>query len=156
LTREGIEAQDMPFVIASPDPMVGEVIAIDTFDEGSGMAVRLWKVGKGPAMVSKLSLRTGDGDVLVPLASQIPVATGQAHDLKAPLSLSANKLPDRWSGELLILYAHASGSPYVTVSKVEVDSGAVTCRNYERSPAGHVEGAWKRTEARAPHFAGER
>ena len=47
LTREGIEAQDMPFVIASPDPMVGEVIAIDTFDEGSGMAVRLWNVGKG-------------------------------------------------------------------------------------------------------------
>lgn len=154
LTRESIEAQDMPFVIGSPDPSVSPSIRIRAFPDGLGfLSIRLWNLGKGPAMVSELSLRTGDGDLLNPLEVQIPVATGEVRDLTHPIAGSVDDLPERWSGELLILYSHASGARYVTVSKVDVDARALTCRSYSRRPSGEVEGAWKRSEARPPTYA---
>ncbi len=157
LTREGIEAQDMPYVIPSPNPAFHDRIVI-ALDSGElKLSVRLWNIGKGPAMVTEMSLRTGDGDVLAPLDAQIPVATGQAHDRYVTLSDQLSKLGvSTWSGELLILYAHASGEQYVTVSKVDVERGVVTCRDYRRAPAWGVEGAWRRSEARPPTFADER
>jgi len=152
LTRDSMEAQDMPFVVPSPPAKLGATTPVlNVYLGRERFWLGLWNLGKGPAMVTEVSLRTGDGDLLQPLEAQVAVAAGSSLDQLVPLSLSLADLPgDAWTATLLIVYSHASGSPYVTVSKVDVEGEKATCRDFRRAPAGDVEGAWKRTEARPP------
>jgi hypothetical protein len=151
LTREGIEAQDMPFVVPSPPPKIGSTTPELGLTLGrERFWLSLWNLGKGPGMVTEVSLRTGNGDLLQPQDGQIPVASGGTEHLLVPLTLPLSDLPQAWTGELLIVYSHASGSPYVTVSKVDVAGERATCRDFRRLPAGNVEGARKRPEAVRP------
>ena len=77
LAREGIEAQDMPFVIATANPEQSR--ELDTtvsmlrlwwgFDPDGGdylLQIRLWNIGRGPAIARDVRLQIGTRDLLGP------------------------------------------------------------------------------------------
>jgi hypothetical protein len=136
LTGESIEALDMPFVIASPAPASGVIEVV----EGSGgpgrhLVVRLWNVGKGPAIVGDVQLAVDALELLEPTDAQRAVSAGQANDATISVTddLPFDGAEEPVSGILTIYYQHASGAEYMTRSVVEIRGLYVYCRSFQRS-----------------------
>ncbi len=146
LSRQSIEAQDMPFVIAVTNPnqhWFGEgpseasymwwfrLDDVEGVGKVEGLQVRLWNVGRGPAIVRDVRLDLGGVELLSALDAEIAVAPGGPHDL--PLRLVADELPGgNQSGVLRIYYAHMSGQEYMTRSMVRIGDKGVRCSNHEQ------------------------
>ena len=145
LTREGIEAQDMPFVIAVPEPE--QVRSLDATKNSSWMwwswqgeddvyslQARLWNIGKGPAIVRDVRLQVGEEDVLKVRSGrfgEIVIAPGAVYDTS--LGLESSKPPDEERlGLLRVYFAHSSGSEHLTRSDAYVGPSGVHCSNYAR------------------------
>jgi hypothetical protein len=137
LSRQSLEAVDMPFVIATPIEGAPALIFSRPADgEGTEweLGMRLWNVGKGPGLIHDISLVAGRVELLDPLAWMVPVAAEQAADIY----LSVSDPPPRGLGEeeaeatLRIHYRHALGTGYATVSNVEVRGTYAQCRDYVR------------------------
>ena len=125
--EEAIAAQDMPFVIASPQGDRALRFSRHEDREGWGFSLRLWNIGKGPAMVEDVQLRVGGHELLDALDAERPVAADQAHDLESDVIVS---LPDDGfeadtDGVLRVFYTHADGSEHMTTSRVGL-VGAIT------------------------------
>jgi hypothetical protein len=131
LTRQSVEAIDMPFVIATPSTPEG----IQFHRGGTGvheqseLSVRLWNLGQGPAMVTSTSLKIDGGETMHPMPNNVPVASGGVADLNLMAAIEHDeKAPDPFfdderKGVFVIDYSHASGSKYQTVSRVRVGKG---------------------------------
>jgi hypothetical protein len=143
LARQGIEAQDMPFVICVPNPDQTDANGLsnietrmwwDAFVDGYRLQMRLWNIGKGPAIVRDVRLLLGDdSDILwqrnVDLG-ELVIGPAEVHDIDVPSS--GNQPPAEQMGEMHIYYAHSSGSEYMTSSSCPVGPGGVRCANFER------------------------
>jgi hypothetical protein len=145
--RREVEAQDRPFVVATPPHSEKINAAIRFFDalERDGydgvpedtppewrFAFRLWNMGKGPAIVDDVTLITADGtNLLAPIETERPVNTGGVRD-ETTWRLADETSPE--SGELRISYRDSSRNRYQTTSTVELDDELLTCRvrDYER------------------------
>jgi hypothetical protein len=136
LTRQSVEAIDMPFVIATAIPTAGTIQfhrAGSAVYTETGLQVRLWNLGQGPAIVTNASLKLDGAEVMHPWPNSVPVGHGQAadpylvaalqHDEKAPDPF----FDDEREGVFVIDYSHASGSTYQTVSRMRVGRAA-RCR----------------------------
>jgi len=140
LTREGIEAQDMPYVIATPNPRVPGPDAAWMPWSGSGnrwqLSLRLWNIGKGPAIVQDVQLDL-DHEYLLPMRGQVPIAAGQAADV----TLQGNWQPPGGdqAGLLRIYYRHSSGRVYMTRERVRMRPEGILAVDYERSPTDAEE-----------------
>jgi len=144
LAREGIEAQDMPFVIAVPDPEQARSLDAtkSSFwmwwdwhgeDDVYSLQVRLWNIGKGPAIVRDVRLQIGEEDVLKVRSGrfgEIVIAPGAAYD--ANLALESKPPEQERLGSLRVYFVHASGSEYMTRSDAYVGPDGVHCSNYAR------------------------
>jgi hypothetical protein len=143
MAREGIEAQDRPYVIASPvDP--NTYVLLNT---SSGLTLRLWNIGKGPGIVQGLSLDQEGERIPTNLQAQVVLTqNGQRDFLDPPLWLKSD-LSDTPPvgdelGSLRLAYTDASGVPYETVSRLLIrrkhsnEDGTTAfeceCRNFDR------------------------
>jgi hypothetical protein len=142
LTQQSIEAQDMPFVIAHANP--GRLQYLDKtknrlwmwwqLDEDLySLQVRLWNIGKGPAIARDVRLVLSDDDVLFARPGrigEIVIEPGQGHDFTLPV----NGFPPAGEqlGVMRVYYAHSSGTEYMTVSHAKIGEGGVHCSNFER------------------------
>lgn len=95
LTRQGLEAADMPFVIAMQVPekatqgMTPGIFHLRPGREADVLTIRLrlQNLGKGPAIVSAVELAYGhDSGLMWGLASDIPIPADQCSDIEMALS----------------------------------------------------------------------
>jgi hypothetical protein len=131
LSRESIEALDRPFVIATPDGNRSLLGFAEVGPEHPGwrFVYRLWNLGKGPAIVDAMSLvdavsqrehLTQDELMERPVAMTPPVYDGLSR-------LEGNSPPATGSElTLRIWYRTASGTRYVSISRVKV-TGNLSC-----------------------------
>jgi hypothetical protein len=152
--RESVEAIDMPFVIATPREgyaaLQFELVYPTESDRGGGQQtiegaapesrwfqLRLWNMGKGPAMVSDVQLQVRNASLLEPLDLQIPVSAGQGHDLGIPLAADYpdDGLPEGTQGTLTIYFSHAGGMRLKTTCDIDLRCGRGYCRSYVRDEA---------------------
>ena len=137
LTRQSIEAQDMPFVIATPQQR-GWAIRWETMAGAATLAARLRNIGRGPAMVTDLRLTLDGQDALDPIEAEIPFPAGG--EQKHTFSLLAPRPTDETgalSGVLRIYYTHSSGHEYMTSSDAQVTVDGLLCRNFRRAESDH-------------------
>jgi hypothetical protein len=138
LSREGIEALDRPFIIASPDEEHSLLGFAEVGPQHAGwrFVYRLWNIGKGPAIVENMSLvdastqreyLTSNEKMERPVAMQPPVYDG--------LSQLVSNSPPGAGAELIlrITYRSASGTRYVTSSRVQVTGNlSCICTDFQR------------------------
>ena len=142
LAREGIEAQDMPFVIAVTNPDQGKYFDAsfnrqlmwwgwEPADGVYWLQARLWNIGKGPAIAGDIRLVLDGEDLLAPRSAEIGeivVAPGQVHDIN--VFTSSEPLDrDGW-GTLRVYFAHSSGSEYMTISQARISERGVRCADF--------------------------
>jgi len=133
VARESVEAADMPFVIPSSQPDSG---GISVSPDGR-LSIRLWNLGRGPALVSDVQLVLGDREILSSLPGYIPVHAGGVADqdlrLRGPVVdlIRQHELGDR--GTLRVFYNHASGTAYMTLAVVRRVEQSFVCRHFSRS-----------------------
>jgi hypothetical protein len=141
LTRESIEAQDRPWVIATPNEhhkLLGFVdigmVSMDPHEPEFRFAYRLWNVGKGPAVVYYVTLCDEAGNQLLGEEQMIerPVATTAVG--RDELASIRGDMPGQGAElALTIRYRSGSGAEYETRSKVTVqDGGYCLCRDFSR------------------------
>jgi hypothetical protein len=134
VARETNEAADRPFVIPTPQVQRG---AVSITRSGDRLAIGLWNLGRGPALVSDVQLRLGDTEILTSLPNYIPVATGQAADMELRLRGPVSELVQRCElsdmGTLRVFYSDASGRTYMTLSAVRRTDRSFLCRHSSRS-----------------------
>jgi hypothetical protein len=139
VSREAIEAADMPFVIPSSIPQDSPFNLHSTdfpairFEQAGPMhwlAVRLC-----PAIVRDLRLDLDGAELLAPMRNHFPVAAEQAHDLNAELQHAFVPADGERPGTLTVTYSHASGSLYRTECAVTIRMRYIECESYERSTA---------------------
>jgi hypothetical protein len=145
----------MPYVIATtrPPEVVHDAAGNETYyqypADGFGfeqahtrafMHVRLWNIGRGPAMVTDVQLRLDlDDEVVKPLHFSIPLIPDGTLDHENWLMPKAAKWwifldsDTETPGELRIYYTHATGTPYMTTSRVVQHGPGLRCLDYERT-----------------------
>jgi hypothetical protein len=154
-SQHAIEAADMPYVIATPVStkeqvfmrrsrergptlLVKQHLGFVDGDGGPDVEMRLWNVGKGPAIVKHVQLDINDRQVTGHLSTQYPIAPAQVADIrletliKSVDDLKIREHPMMMRGRLRIVYAHASGTSYETNSMVHVDGMSLVCDSFER------------------------
>jgi hypothetical protein len=118
-----------PFVIAVPQTDTVEIALT-----GNDLSMKLWNVGKEPAIVDTVSLSDDWEDLLAWGLTRCHVQPGAAQDLRWPLP---QRVPD--DGErctLRISYRDGSGIRYVTASELRVGRPSCECANYMRTRVG--------------------
>jgi hypothetical protein len=144
VSREAIQAADMPFVIPTPVPASSPFsirkngpanISFEQAGPIHWMNLRLWNLGKGPAIVRDILLDLEDAQVLHGLPNAIPIATEQAHDLNVELRYPFVAADSTRHGTLTVIYSHASGTHHQTECAVAIAGRIVTCESFNRSPA---------------------
>jgi hypothetical protein len=136
LTRESIDVLDMPYVIASPQPNRRALeFEVTRGQEWGLLHLRLWNIGKGPAIVSDVRLEVNSDDLVLPLDMQHAVAAGTARDTGLELSTSwpDDGAEEPFDAALTIYYSHASGPEYMTQSIVNLRNDWGYCRSFARS-----------------------
>lgn len=137
LSRESIEALDRPFVIATPNEDHQVLGFIEPGPEHPGMrfAYRLWNIGKGPAIVTDVSLfdPSSEREYLTG-AEKFQRASAAAPAGRDELSVLADGPPGVGAKlRLRISYQSASGMSYSTESSVDVvENLYCTCRDFRR------------------------
>lgn len=141
LTRQSIEAQDMPYVIAVAIPEgVGERRFWMRWRkrrdvERVYLRLRLWNIGRGPAIVRDIKLLfPAEEDLLYARQGEVPLGPDQEYD---QLVLDVNGEPPGGEqlGQLRVYYAHTSGTEYMTVSPAKVGDLGVKCTGFRREPS---------------------
>jgi hypothetical protein len=145
IAREGIDAQDMPFVIASQDP--NQSRALDAFDlrrlwwstgpnGGWLLQVRLWNIGRGPAIARDIRLQAGGDDFLGARAAEIGeivIEAGQVHDLILPVAIEESAFSSEdLRGAMRIYYSHIDGTEYMTTSLALIADRGVRVASFKR------------------------
>lgn len=148
LSREGIEAQDMPFVIAVANP--DQSRNLDTTvsylrlwwgfspDGDWLLQVRLWNLGRGPAIARDIRLQAGGRDILDARTAEegeIVIGPNQVHDLMLPVADGDPPLGDDLRGAMRIYYGHIGGTEYMTTSLALVGDQGVRVSNFKRLPS---------------------
>lgn len=136
LSRQGLEAQDMPFVIAVRAPRENTVGTYMTWGmdehEATHLRLRLWNIGRGPAIVRDVRVEL-EGDVLEPLPREIPIGAKEVADLEIPAK--KDPPPGNQVGAVRVYYAHSSGTEYMTKSSARVAERGVRCTDFDRAPS---------------------
>lgn len=144
VSREAIEAADMPFVIPTPVPTSSPfsirkdgpaTISFEQAGSTHWLNLRLWNLGKGPAIVRDILLDLEDAQVLYGLRNAIPIATEQAHDLNVEMRYAFVATDYERRGTLTVIYSHASGTHHQTECSVVIAGRIVTCESFNRSQA---------------------
>jgi hypothetical protein len=145
LAREGIEAQDMPFVIAAANP--DQARDLDTTvsylrmwwrfspDGDYVLQLRLWNIGRGPAIARDVRLQAGGRDVLRPRTAEegeIVIGPNQVHDLTLAVDGGEPPLGDDLRGAMRIYYGHIGGTEYMTNSLALIGDQGVRASNFKR------------------------
>lgn len=140
LARQGIEAQDMPFVVAVPDPeQVRQLEATRDpanmwwgLDEAGEYTIRIrfWNIGRGPAIARDVRLDLGDGEILPYTPGEQIIHAGGAADYV--LGISGDPPDGEAAGTLRVYYAHTDGTEYMTKSDVGAFAGGVRCVDFKR------------------------
>lgn len=141
LSRESIEALDRPFVIATPneDHHVLGFIEPGAEHPGVRLAYRLWNIGKGPAIITDVSLSdSSTGREYLTAAEKVQRAIAVAPAGRDELSVLADGPPGVGASlRLSISYRAASGLPYRTESSVDVvEDLFCICRDFRREADG--------------------
>jgi hypothetical protein len=133
VARESIEAADRPYVIPTPMPGDSDI----EFRANGELIIRLWNLGRGPAIVSDVQLLLGDREVLTSLPGFIPIHAGGAADHALRVRGPVVDLIDRGElgdhGTLRVFYNSASATTYMTLSAVRRIDRRVVCRHFTRS-----------------------
>jgi hypothetical protein len=138
LNREAVEAADRPYVLPSPPPkQTGLMLA----DRGYGywLTLRLWNVGRGPAVVTDLQLELDREAMLDPLVDERAVASEGDADLRVQVPGLRGDIEEPVQGEMRVYYRQANGLRYMTVSSVEANGSWVFCSNFRRENADDRE-----------------
>jgi len=146
LAREGIEAQDMPFVIPTANPEQSR--ELDTtvsmlrlwwgFDPDGGdylLQIRLWNIGRGPAIARDVRLQVGTRDLLGARQAnegEIVIAPNQVYDFTLAVPGGDPPLEEDLRGAMRIYYGHTGGSEYMTNSLALVGPEGVRPANFKR------------------------
>jgi hypothetical protein len=131
--REGIEAAERPYVIPTPMPGSSGI----EFRSNGELVIRLWNLGRGPAIVSDVLLELGGRDILSSLGGFIPVHAGGAADdalrVRGPVVdlIGRGELGEQ--GTLRIFYNSASATSYMTRAAVRRVDRSIVCRHFMRS-----------------------
>jgi hypothetical protein len=145
LAREGIEAQDMPFVIATANPDQHRELDKSTSylrlwwgfspDADWLLQIRLWNIGKGPAIARDIRLQGAGRDILGPRSAEIGeivIGPGQVNDLTLPVIGGEPPLDEDLRGSLQIYYGHIAGTEYMTTSLALIGEQGVRPSNFVR------------------------
>ena len=133
VARDSTEAADRPYVIPTPMPGTSNI----EFRANGELTIRLWNLGRGPAIVSDVQLVLGDHEVLASLPGFIPVHAGGAADqalrVRGPVVdlMGRDELGEQ--GTLRVFYNSASGTTYMTLSAVRRIETRIACRHFIRS-----------------------
>ena len=83
--------------------------------------MRLWNVGRGPAVLRDVRLRMHNKDVLRAPPRHVIVDASGVHDaVWTSVDVAAGQRDLRHTGTLHMIYAHPNGSLFETVSEVEL------------------------------------
>jgi hypothetical protein len=147
VARLSVEAQDAPLLIGANVPAsspVAQQCAGQRFEppfagvlpEGGALSfvLRLWNVGRGPAVVQDVRLEIEGKDVLRPMPSHVIVnPAGGVHDaVWASLDLPEAKRDTDLAGTLRIIYAQPNGGLLTTVSRVDLHQRGLYVRTIRR------------------------
>jgi hypothetical protein len=145
LSRKTLQATDMPYVIPSDAPFDPngrvapdrpEYLRGIVFHEGHRRAVlivRLWNIGKGPAIVKNVGLTVGPTRILETLIGQMPITPGDARDEELLCVSGTNVPPEKlMRGTMTIDYLHSDGSEWRTECQVTITGSALTCETFRR------------------------
>jgi hypothetical protein len=135
LTRESIEALDMPFLVASFDLEYPSVNLSPVFEGDSEepvdaewtVGMKVENVGRGPAILFG-AIAIPDGVEDEPdgfWAAELPFKPGQAQELSVRTTVDPD--PGR-TLRLILRYRSASGRSYVTRHRVRIGRGGGTAR----------------------------
>jgi hypothetical protein len=148
LTRAGIEAQDMPYVIAVPNP--DQIRDLDGTTNSTFMwwgmhdgqfltlQLRLWNMGRGPAIVRDIRLEVEGEEWLAANQDEMVIAPEGVRDVTIAVD-RAEPPTSTHLGVLRIYYAHGSGTVHMTRSRAGVTNGGVRCSSFSRSLADGEE-----------------
>lgn len=139
LARQGIEAQDMPFVVAVPNP--DQIRQLNHTRSGNFMwwgleegdytlRMRFWNIGRGPAIARDVRLDLVDGEVLPYTPGERIIHAGGVADYV--LGISGEPPDGEVAGTLRVYYAHTDGTEYMTESEVAAYEGGVRCVAFKR------------------------
>jgi hypothetical protein len=134
LTRESIEAIDRPFVVPTPHrDHAGRGIEFEegefSYDDPDQVLrqwhfyLRLWNIGKGPAIVDSLELINGEREFLSEAERllEVPVGAGEASDQAA---MAPHGPPEADATLMLrVCYRSGSGRRYSTTSTIRTLAG---------------------------------
>ena len=156
-----VEAQDAPLLIGAnvpTDSPVAKACGGQSWDppfagalaEGNalGFAMRLWNVGRGPAVVRDVRLEIEGKEALRPLPSHVIVNAGGVHDgVWTEFAVAKDKRDADLTGTLRMIYAHPNGRLLVTVSRVEMRGRALYVRTIRRHKVRRLS---RKTQPRKP------
>ncbi len=114
LTQEALEAADRPYVIATPHGHHPEGISFEMADQRCRLCLRLWNIGRGPAIVWVVSLkgRGATRELIIeqtgPRALAVDGVADFAPEANLPLVIAGTHFT------LTIVYADASGRRFET------------------------------------------
>ena len=99
------------------------------------LAIRLWNLGKGPAIVQSVELNIGPTRILERVAQQMAIGAGQVRDELLPLVHGTTVPHDarRLTGVLVIHYQHSDGTGYRTECTITVNDGDVVPETFART-----------------------
>lgn len=143
LSRESIEALDRPFVIATPNEHNRVLGFVEPGPEhpGARFSYRLWNIGKGPAIITDVSLfDQSTGREYLTEAEKVQRAIAVAPAGRDELSPLAGGPPGVGAKlKLRISYRSASGTSYRTESSVDVvENLYCICRDFRRMANGEM------------------
>lgn len=147
VARLSVEAQDAPLLISANVPAsspVAQRCADQCFDPPFAGALpdngelafmlRLWNVGRGPAVVRDVRLEIEGKEVLHPMSSHVIVnAAGGVHDaVWTSLAVPVDKRDTDLDGTLRIIYAHPNGGLLMTKSRIDMHERSLYVRTIRR------------------------
>ena len=165
--RAGLDAQDAPMVIGVhvPDdsPIAGQFAPFSFSPPFAGrlpdgyspqFVLRLWNVGRGPALIRDVQLNLAGHKALGPLPSQLIINPGGVFDgTWATFSVPPTAADGDLAGTLRITYAHSNGVTFQTTSRVEMRAGALNVRTIDRGKVSRRAHGALRSPARIPAWS---
>lgn len=145
VARASVVAADAPLVIGAHVPETTELaeqlgaanfmppfagLLPDGFGakgaDGPAFVMRLWNVGRGPAVLRDVRLRMDKKDVIRVPPRHVIVDSSGVHDaVWTSLDVPAARRDERHTGTLHLIYAHPNGSLFETASEVELHKRAL-------------------------------
>jgi hypothetical protein len=162
VSRQSVEAADAPLLIGAHVPKdstgLEEIINVHegatplafeppfaglvpyeiktTEGPRSVVVMRLWNVGRGPAVLKDVRLDLTEGDVLGTTASDVIVTPNGFSDQSwVNLTLPDDVNQTTRGGQLRILYEHPNGHLLQTLQNIEMQSGKLYFRTIKRKRA---------------------